>query len=358
MQTCRAGEPMKVLHCPTCHSRVYFENTLCLQCQTPLGFELGLMDMTTFGEGTPFRPCANRAPQPVCNWLVAVDDPQALCMSCRLTSTIAPLSNEMNFSRWIKVESAKRLLLYSLQVQGIALRPKQSPDDTFGVEFRWLESQNGTEVVTGHENGVITLNIHEVDDGRREAERERLHEYMRTVLGHLRHETSHHLYQRFIENKPVEVVFRDLFGDDRADYGQALVQHYENGPPANWEQNYVSAYASSHPLEDWAETAAHYLLMFDALETAKSERVEIQGFAIESADPNTTIGDIEPADNDAITAKLVRQEWLPLARFLNTMSRSLGQRDYYPFVLSDVVIRKLAFVRSVFLGTETFNQVV
>ncbi len=349
---------MKVLHCPACQTRVYFKNSLCLQCHSQFGFAANSMQMATFGDGTSYKACANRAPIPVCNWLVAANDPHGLCESCRLTSTIAPLSNKKNLSRWITVENAKRRLLYSLRAQGISLLPKQSPFDLHGVEFRWLEGQNGQQVITGHENGVITLNIEEVDDGQRELERERLNENMRTVLGHLRHETSHHLYQRFVENRPSQQTFRQVFGDDTADYGQALAKHYDKGAPADWSANYISAYASCHPLEDWAETAAHFLLMLDALETAQSERMELQGWTLANAQPASNLEDAALLNDEAVTARLVTHEWLPLTRFLNAMSRSLGQRDYYPYVLSDAVIRKLSFVRFILLAASDPGRVV
>src|SRR6202012_1263794 len=59
-----------------------------------------------------------------------------------------------------------------------------------------------------------------------------------------------------------------LSGDDSRDYQSALEQHYRDGPPPDWQEHYVSAYASVHPWEDFAETWAHYLHIVDTLEMA------------------------------------------------------------------------------------------
>jgi hypothetical protein len=40
--------------------------------------------------------------------------------------------------------------------------------------------------------------------------------------------------------------------------------------PAHWRDNFVSAYATTHPWEDFAETFAHYLHIVDTLETANA----------------------------------------------------------------------------------------
>ena len=47
-------------------------------------------------------------------------------------------------------------------------------------------------------------------------------------------------------------------------------------PSADWRDRFISAYASAHPLEDWAETWSHYLHMVDTLETAAACGVSLQ----------------------------------------------------------------------------------
>src|SRR5207302_77798 len=117
-------------------------------------------------------------------------------------------------------------------------------------------------------DGVITLNVAEADDAQREKRRLQMHEPYRTLLGHFRHEIAHYYWDRLVKDGPLRDGFRARFGDEREDYGAALRRHYQQGPPADWQARFVSAYASAHPWEDWAETWAHYLHMADALETA------------------------------------------------------------------------------------------
>jgi hypothetical protein len=89
------------------------------------------------------------------------------------------------------------------------------------------------------------------------------------LLGHFRHEVGHYFWDRLVATDPHQLEeFRVLFGDDRQDYGEALKRHYDEGAPANWQDTYISMYATMHPWEDFAETWAHYLHIVDTLETA------------------------------------------------------------------------------------------
>jgi len=63
---------------------------------------------------------------------------------------------------------------------------------------------------------------------------------------------------------------RELFGDETTDYGAALGSYYREGPKPDWNRHYVTAYASSHPHEDWAETFAHYIHIVDTLDSARA----------------------------------------------------------------------------------------
>ena len=76
----------------------------------------------------------------------------------------------------------------------------------------------------------------------------------RTVLGHFRHEVGHYYWDRLIDKTPFLKECRELFGDDRADYAEALKKHYAQGPPPDWMETHISAYATTHPWEDWAES--------------------------------------------------------------------------------------------------------
>ncbi len=197
-----------------------------------------------------------------------------------------------------------------------------------GLAFELLSSERAP-VTTGHADGVITLDVAESDDAHREALREQLGEPYRTVLGHFRHEVGHYYWPLLVPEGSARERCRELFGDEREDYGAALDRHYETGPPPDWAQRFVSAYATMHPWEDWAETFAHYLHIWDTLQTAGAFGVRV------GADrPGPGAGDFRGLLDD----------WLPLTYALNALSRSMGRDDLYPFVLPAPVVDKLGFV--------------
>jgi hypothetical protein len=194
----------------------------------------------------------------------------------------------------------------------------------------------------------VTIDLAEGHDPHREAMRVQMGEPYRTMLGHLRHEVGHYYFQVLVERSSAEVLtqFRNLFGDERADYGQALERHYAEGAPEGWQVTHISAYAMAHPWEDWAETFAHYLHILDTLQTAAAWGVAVTGPAA-SADAQTHPGDEErgSAGIHSIVAT-----WLPLTYALNAMNRSMGKDDLYPFILTESVIAKLDFVHRLVVG--------
>jgi len=347
---------MHTFSCGHCQATVFFENDRCLSCAAPLGFvpQRGLLlafeaqadtppdGLWQAADGSPaLRPCANRHTAARCNWMLDSDEPdgQTLCLSCRLTQVMPALDLADNGLRWQRIEQAKRRLMYTLLGIGLVPQPKQGPGDMQGLAFHLLQDQPGqAPVQTGHDNGVITLNVAEADDDLREALRVHLSEPTRTLLGHLRHETAHYLQYRWIDNTPAADLCRATFGDERADYAQALARHYAEGPPPDWAQHVVSAYASAHPWEDWAETCGHYLLVLDAVQTAAAWGMQLSGPT--PASPQAP--DVGPAPN---VTQLVLQQWLPVAQFLNAMNRSLGRRDSYPYLLPPEVLNKMGVVQ-------------
>jgi hypothetical protein len=108
--------------------------------------------------------------------------------------------------------------------------------------------------MTGHDNGLITLALQEADDAEREKSRVAMHEPYRTLLGHFRHEIGHYFLDRLVREGGKLEPFRALFGDETLDYGQALQRHYQQGAPGDWQSRFVTAYATMHPWEDFAET--------------------------------------------------------------------------------------------------------
>jgi hypothetical protein len=192
--------------------------------------------------------------------------------------------------------------------------------------------------MTGHDNGLITLNVAEADDAERERQRGKLGELYRTLLGHFRHEIAHYYWGRLIADSPKLELFRQIFGDERNDYGQALAAYYANGAPADWAEHFISPYASSHPWEDFAETWAHYFHMTDTLETANAFGLVVW--------PKLSKGMAARIDFDPLDVELARiiEGWLPLTFAVNSINRSMGAPDLYPFVLSPRVIGKLSFI--------------
>ena len=259
--------------------------------------------------------CRPRAQQPFCN-------------SCRLTEVAPDLSDTHNRIAWAGIEAAKRRLLYTLYSLKLPLSARQEwPNE--GVAFQFLSSTPDKPVMTGHEDGIITLNIAEADSAFRENMREKMGEAYRTVLGHLRHEIGHYYWDRLIKNSAKLADFRQLFGDDTLDYEQAVQRHYEQGPPANWSESYISAYATMHPWEDWAETWAHYLHMVDTLETAKSHGLSLRVPSAERYGEQISTDAVAFRDFESLTSN-----WNAVTLALNSLNRSMGLKDAYPFVLS------------------------
>jgi hypothetical protein len=171
----------------------------------------------------------------------------------------------------------------------------------------------------------------------------------RTLIGHFRHEIGHYYWERLVQTDAQQLQsFRQLFGDEQADYAQALKNHYDNGPPPDWRSRFTSAYSSSHPWEDWAETWAHYMHLVDTLETARSFGLSLKPDLKGLASLNVS-ADFDPyrhADFDAVVSTC-----LPLIFAVNSLNRSMGQPDLYPFVLPAPVIDKLRFIHQLCLSS-------
>ncbi len=349
----------KAFQC-ACGQQIFFNNTECLNCHLQLGFDpqrglvLALQESAKPGiwqEATKARPrrfkrCKNFATPSVCNWLLPAKSDETFCLACRLNRTIPDLTVPENGTLWLKVEVAKRRLLAQLMTLGLPIKHSLAPGDG-GLAFDLLAlNPDGTAPMTGHNQGLITINILEADDLYRVQVREQMHEPYRTLLGHFRHEVGHFYWDNLIANSHWLEDYRQLFGDERADYGEALRLNYEQGPPADWEQHFISTYASCHPWEDWAETWAHYLHMMDALDTAIS--FGVTRTSVEQVyEPFTDVALYDPNDPGGQQFLDVVNAWVELIGVLNEMSRSMGQRDYYPFVLEPAVVKKLHFVHRV-----------
>ncbi|KUH66768.1 hypothetical protein AU184_10150 [Mycolicibacterium novocastrense] len=335
---------MRDFLCPNCGQRLAFENSLCLSCGKPLGFSLDDMALLViatgdeqnhagFVDGEKYQLCANMH-LAECNWLVEKGPIHKLCESCSLTRTRPQDSDTKALAAFADAERAKRRLLVELYELKLPIVGRDEDPD-YGLAFDLLSSEH-QKVFTGHENGVITLDLAEGDDVHREQLRKAMDEPYRTLLGHFRHEVGHYYYYRLVSVSPdYDARFRELFGDPDADYQAALDRHYNEGPPDNWGESYVSSYATMHPAEDWAETFAHYLHIRDTLDTAAA-------FGVAPAAATFERKVLGPSSFDAII-----DMWLPLSWALNMLNRSMGKDDVYPFVLPVPVLEKMRFVHTV-----------
>jgi hypothetical protein len=275
-----------------------------------------------------------------CNWLVLADSPETFCAACRHNRMIPDLSVPQNVARWRKIETAKHRLFYTL-VRLYLPRPTRTEEPESGLAFDFLQAAAPSKpVMTGHASGLITLSLSEADDSERERQRNAMEEPYRTLLGHFRHEIGHYYWDLLVRDASGLDEFRRVFGDEREDYGAALRSHYEKGAPLNWPQSFVSSYASAHPWEDFAETWAHYFHMIDTLETAGAFGIHLRPQVAKSSDLTTTI-DFDP--HQASLERII-DAWLPLTFAMNSINRSMGQADLYPFTLGPGVIVKLAYV--------------
>ncbi|HEV7579929.1 MAG TPA: putative zinc-binding metallopeptidase, partial [Mycobacterium sp.] len=268
---------MRDFHCPNCGQRLAFENSTCLNCGSALGFSLEQMALLVISKGdanehagfvdaAEYQLCANLSVAE-CNWLVPVNNPRLRCTSCALTTERPNDADKVGLAEFAQAEAAKRRLIVELNELKLPIVGRDEDPD-YGLAFRLLSSAH-EKVVTGHENGVITLDLAEGDDVHREQLRVEMDEPYRTLLGHFRHEIGHYYFYRLISPSQDNVKrFNELFGDPDADYQEALDRHYSEGAPQGWQKRFVSSYATMHPAEDWAETFAHYLHIRDTIDTA------------------------------------------------------------------------------------------
>ncbi|MGP3698564.1 zinc-binding metallopeptidase family protein [Rhodobacter sp. NSM] len=315
--------------CPSCQQEIFFRNTACLACGTQLLFdpEAGFSDLEQGGE-----PCANRLTIN-CNW--AAHAGGTLCLSCLHTTMVPDLSIPENTDRWERIETAKRPLILMLHRLRLPLFDAEgTPVPRFELKGDMLDG-TAPRVLTGHANGTITLNVAEADDAERERIRSEMNEPYRTLTGHLRHEVAHHYWDVLTEARPERLeTLRSVFGDDRQDYAAALQTHYAEGAPPDWPEGFISAYATAHPWEDFAESWAHVFHLLDGMETALA-------FGLLSRQ------DLPVQLEDLVLQPMTRlsHAWVDLVIALNAVNQALGHETFYPFVLAPKVVEKQEAIR-------------
>jgi hypothetical protein len=334
---------MQSFTCDTCGGALYFENDTCLRCGSTVGFRPDRLVMATAAaaDAAGLGRCDNWLAHAACNWFTdggdgGLDGGKGYCIACGLNEVVPDLADAQQRALWIDTERAKRRLLFTLL-------ELELPFGAFGekqaLRFRLLAGTGGGEkpVLTGHADGCLTVNVAEADDAHRETQRLRLNERYRTMLGHLRHEIGHYYWYRLVGGTPLMPKFRERFGDETADYAEALRRHYEEGPAEGWEGSFVSAYASVHPWEDFAESFAHYIHILDTLETASASGVTVGGRELSSPLPLAA----------GRSFAEVLADWAPLTVCLNQLNRSMGMPDAYPFVIAPPIVGKLELIHEV-----------
>lgn len=316
---------MKIFSCPGCAGRLFFDNLSCA-CGREVAF-----DPEAGRFVSEASTCSNRAPI-MCNWVAP--EGGGLCESCVTTRIHPDLAVPGNGLLWAKAEQAKRRALAGLRRWGWF----GDADDGPRPEFHMLSeatASGSVDVTMGHAAGVVTIDLAESDAAEQVRRREQLGEPYRTMVGHFRHEIAHFLFERLAASGAFTSGFRALFGDERADYGAALRRHYEAGPPEGWERNCISAYASAHPHEDWAESAAHMLHLVDMVDSFAAADLSSATFSKPGHDAYAEV------DASRLLAAA-----LEIGVALNHVNRALGVDDLYPFVTPDKVLEKLAFAQA------------
>tara|TARA_R110001592_G_scaffold114997_2_gene315200 strand:+ start:1315 stop:2490 length:1176 start_codon:yes stop_codon:yes gene_type:complete len=370
---------MKTFKC-SCknHQILFFENSICVACERVVGLDDNFYKVEPydfdeksghyFKAAQPkihFQKCDNHANYKTCNGMVNLctfvpveDKNEVLCFSCRFNETIPDLSIAEHIPLWKKMEKAKRRALYTLKALSLPLRNiTQDPEGGLSFDFTTDRDVNDhfvstlkdqKAVFTGHDCGHITINLAEADDVARSHTKHAMGEQYRTLLGHFRHELGHYYFDKLISGSPKKhALCKQYFGDDELSYKDALDKHYKDGAPENWSDSFVSEYATMHPYEDWAETWAHYMHIMDTLETAKN--FSITGSTIGNVAVTKGVDQLKlPQDayffSSQTSINSILVTWMEFAVILNSLNRSMGLNDAYPFVLTKPVRTKLSFI--------------
>jgi len=352
---------MKLFKCQHCGQLLYFENSTCEKCFRRLGFISEIMILSALepehgawralaADKQLYRCCAN-AEFGVCNWMIEADSSDLYCAACRHNRTVPDTGIPENVVAWSKIEIAKHRLFYTLMKLNLPLDDR-GQNGGLRLAFDFLASppqRDGPRVMTSHDNGLITLALEEADDAERERRRTLMHEPYRTLLGHFRHEVGHYFWDVLVRDGHQLDACRAIFGDDTADYEAALQSYYANGAPSNWRDNFISAYATSHPWEDFAETWAHYLHIVDTLEMARAFGMYIHPQLARPGELDTQV-DFDPYRVRDPSSLI--ETWIPLSNALNSLNRTMGQPDLYPFILSPRVVEKLSAIHDLVHGTK------
>ena len=349
---------MIAFSCPRCRGFVTFEAMKCRWCKADYALHPPSETMVSVTDaeaaievdGRIWRCCANR--HWLCNWLVTEDAGTAHCLSCALVRRRPDPDDTIAMEKLAEARTNLRRLVFQLTDLGLPITPHYEREG--GLAFDLLSSYSDNEkIMIGHANGVVTIDLVETLDDYRERLRVVLGEPYRTMLGHFRHEVGHYYQNVLVESGPLIDECREIFGDERASYSDAIDRHYRLGAPEDWREHYISEYATMHPWEDFAECFAHYLHISDTLQTTAS------GDVVWHANParGYPLEDIVPlVDYRTESAERMLWDWGRAATFFNLINRSMGKTDLYPFELNAAVFTKLSFVHRVVVHAATVES--
>lgn len=345
---------MRTFRC-SCDNMLFFDNSVCLRCGLETGFCPACQNLTAIVAqpdgsfrcsnsacGASLAKCANYSAHNVCNRCVVLEgappETPSLCEYCSFNQTIPDLNVPGNAEKWYRLEAAKRRLLYELDILRLPFRfPESDPRPSLKFDFKadilpkkflWWTMGKKEQVFTGHANGLITINIREANDAERERLRVNFGEAHRTLIGHFRHEIAHYFWEVLVRGRDEERCVAVFGNHEKPTYSEALETYYKNGPAADWRERFVSAYATMHPWEDFAETFATYLDMVSVLGTAYHS-----GFV-----------PVVPrfGDFDSMLA-----QYKALGIGMNEINRSMGLLDLVPEVFVEKVRAKMRYIHDI-----------
>ncbi len=349
---------MRALTCPICNALSGFENRNCPRCGTSVGVHLPSRSLVVASEdgvdidGRRWERCSSWS-RTGCNWMTPSEVREGeiglrgLCFPDSLVRHQPDPSDTIAVEKLVPTTFDLRMVIYQLADLGLPIEPYWRTKG--GLAFDLLSSlSEGKQVIIGHAGGVITIDLAETLDAHRERLRVSLGEPYRTMVGHFRHETGHYYQHVLVETGDGADRYldrcREIFGDERASYSDALDRHYRQGPPADWRDSFISEYATMHPWEDFAECFAHYLHITGTIDTARES-----GLMLESDQVRFSMDrDIVPLATyaDQPIEKLL-YDWKWLSTMFNRVNQAMGSPPLYPFDIPQPVVRKLGFVHRV-----------
>lgn len=349
---------MHALTCPTCNGLSGFVNQQCPFCGTHVGIHLPSRSLVVADrdgidiDGRHWVRCSNWD-DTGCNWMAPAEvemESAGMRGRCFAESLLRAIPDPTDTIAMDKLRPATldlRLLIYQLADLGLPVEPFWRSEGGLAFDLR-SSLTTGKPVMIGHANGVITIDLAETQDAYRERLRVNLGEAYRTMLGHYRHEVGHYYEHVLVEtgdgaNRYLDEC-RQLFGDERASYSDALDRHYKFGAPENWRDSYISEYATMHPWEDFAECFAHYLHITGTIDTARES-----GLMLDKEQVRFSMDrDIVPLQSYAHQPiERLLYDWKWLATMFNRVNAAMGRRPLYPFEIPKPVVDKLGFVHRV-----------